>query len=179
MVVKRTTSDTIREIKADVKVKRLKATFAENPLFQLPIDSLTTEALTFHKMRDVRRLNPQEPKFVEVLLKANAEDQRARSRLTEIIVECGRAISRLDKVLDHLTQYLLITYSLELKNYRTKEERMYVVGSVIKPFKDYLNSVESLRAAVQLIVVDIDKAAYSLKLYAELLKLHTKPEQFL
>ena len=177
MTIRRDVSAVVNALKADKRVLRLKSNFDTKAIFNLDTARLYDEILSYHKIREIRRLNPQEPKFLEHLLKANTDDQTYRSRMTEIMVECGRANSVLEKSVDYLTQYFITAYSPELKSYRTAVERAYVIKAALKPFYDYINEVTSVKEAALMVVKDIDTAAWSLKLSVSIMQMHHSPER--
>jgi DNA repair ATPase RecN len=179
MAVTVRTSDTIKELKADARVKRLAKTFASTPIFQIDVEKLSEEIANTHKTRPIRRLDLREPKFLDTVIDANTNDQRVRSRYSEIIMECSRAIDKLDDLLDFVTQYLLTTYSMSLRGYRTKEERMYVINSVLRTYRKYKKALVTLREEARLIVEDIDKGGWSLERSIKAMQIHTHKEHIL
>lgn len=178
-MVKKDIQPLLKEIRRDQKYKRLRLSFDEAPMYQLPLDKLIEEVETAHKLRSIRRLNSQDPGFVDAVVVANTLDQGTRSRLTEILMSCARAISTLDRAVEALKQYLLITYSNELKSFRTKEERSMVINMALAPFIRYVERVETLKNIVDLVIVDIDKGGWSLRTSIEVLKIHTSKERTL
>jgi len=119
--MKRDIQSIIKEMKKDAKFKRLRTAFDTLPMYQLPIENLITEIESSHKIRKIRRLNPEDPKFVDALIQANVNDQATRSRMTEIMMTCIRASTTLEAALEALSNHLLITYSEQLRGFRTKE----------------------------------------------------------
>ena len=176
MAVTVNSSQTIKDLKADARVKRLAKTFAETPLFRIDVEKITEEIASTHKLRPIRRLDIREPGFLDNVIDANTMDQRTRSRFSEIIIECSRAIDKLDELLDYITQYLLTTYGVALRGYRTKEERMYVIHSVLRTYRKYKKSLTTLREEAKLVIHDIDQGAWALSRCIEALKIHAHKE---
>jgi hypothetical protein len=176
MTLRRDVSSIVNALKADKRVERLRNNFDTKAIFNLDTAKLYDEILSYHMIRGIRRLNPQEPKFLEQLLKANTDDQTYRSRMTEIMVECGRANAILEKSVDYLTQYFITAYSPELKSYRTAAERAYVIRAALKPFHDYITEVVSVKEAAALVVKDIDNGAWSLRMSVDVMKIHSTRE---
>lgn len=177
MALKRDISDTVRALRQDPNYRRLKELFSTLPLYRLPVDELMKEIETTHRLRDVRRLNSLDPGFLDALIKANTQEQSSRSRLTEIIMNCGRAIANLESALESLRYNLLLKHNDELRSYRTKEERLMVITLVLVNFKKYINQVKIVQDSAQLVVADIDKSAWSLKLTIMALQSHMAPEK--
>lgn len=163
-------------MKKDKRYKRMRESFDRLPMFQLPIESLIKEVETLHKMREIRRLNTEDTGFVDSLIKANTSDQAIRGRLTEVIMACVRGASQLEKATRALRNHLLFTFTSELRSYRTKEERQQVVEMVLVPFRDYIDQISVLKEITELVVTDIDKGAWSLKLTTSALELHGRRE---
>lgn len=167
----------LKEMKEDPKYKRLKKTFSEHENFRLPLDSLLDEIKSIHRDRKVRSLNPTDPKFVDKLIIANHDDQGKRSRVTEIMIRSLRAQALLQSAVDSLRFYLLTTFSVELRSFSTKEERTNIVNMALKPFEEFLVDVSVLKESAQLLVNDIDKTAWNLKLSLSALELHVAKER--
>ncbi len=165
--------DIIRE---DNRYKRLKESFDENKLFHMPIEQYLKEVESAHQIRPVRVLNPSDSHFVDKLISANTSDQSTRSRLTAIMMECVRASSTLQAATDSFREYVLMVYAEDLKSLRTKDERMMLINATLSPFLRYVTKVNTLRDTIKLVVDDIDKACWSLKLSVEAYKIHSQRE---
>ena len=177
MAITKSLRPIILKMQEDIKFKRLKETFSTLALYQIPIEELTKEVETLHKMREIRRLNTQDPAFVDQLIKANTNDQSIRGRLTEIMMTCIRASSRLQTAVDALKHHLLLTHGETLKSFRTKEERGYIVNMALVSFTRYLDNVSSLKECTQLIIGDIDKGSWSIRTSIDGLKMHMDRER--
>lgn len=177
MAVTRDLSGLLKAMKKDKKYKRLKETFDTIPLYQMPIKKLADEIETLHKSRLMRILNVEDPKFVDKLIRANVQDQSVRGRLTEIMMMGVRVNSTLSRALKSLRYHLLITFTDELRPYRTKEERTEIINMVLKTFEIYIADIEMLNQSATLCVVDIDKANYSMSRTLEALALHVAKER--
>lgn len=176
MSIRKDVNTTVQALKADSRVQRLKANFDTKSIFNIDTAKLYDEILAYHKIREIRRLNPQEPRFLEMVLKANVDDQTYRSRMTEIMIECGRAATLLQKSIDYLSQYFITAYAPELKTYRTASERQYVIQAALKSFQDYVVEVTSVKDAAALVVKDIDNGAWSLRMSVDVMKIHSSRE---
>ncbi len=176
-MVTRSLKPLIQAMKKDPKYKRLRGSFDTLPVYQLPTDTLITEVETQHKLREIRRLNSADPGFVDALIKANTNDQAIRGRVTEIVMACVKATSSLDDAVEALRYHLLMTFTDELKSFRTKDERVQVVNMVLMPFTKYTQKIAVLKEVAQLVVSDIDKGAWALRSSIEALKLHVSREQ--
>jgi hypothetical protein len=176
MAVTRSLKPLILAMRRDARYKRLKGSFDTLPMYQLSTDELVKEVETLHQMREIRRLNSADPHFVDNLIKANTSDQSIRGRLTEIIMTCVKATSSLDDAVDALRYHLLMTFTDELRSYRTKDERVQVVNMVLVNFTKYTQRIAVLKEITQMVVADIDKGAWALRSSVEALKLHTNRE---
>lgn len=177
MAVTRDLKPTVKLMKRDSRYKRLKESFDSLPAFQVPVAKLADEVETLHNLREIRRLNTEDPGFVDHLIKANTNDQSVRGRLTAIMMTCVRSSMELEKAVKTLRHHLLVTFTEELKSFRTKEERVQVVDMALTPFTKYLSSLDMLKESAQLVVIDIDKGNWSLRTTIEALKLHTARER--
>ena len=168
----------IRErLKSDARCKRLLAIFQESSIYKIPFEKLTNEVMEIHKTRSVRFLSRHEGHFIEKIVDASLRDQANRSRLSEIAMTCYRAQASLEEALEPLQEYLIMTYGPEISFVRTKEERKQLVEMALRPFYKFVSQCSTLRNLIEIVVVDIDKAAWSLKLLISAYELHNRPEQ--
>jgi len=99
-----------------------------------------------------------------MIIEANTMDQGARGRLTEILVTCSRSVNTLERACTAMKQHLYLTFADDLRALRTKDERMYVIDVCLSSFMRYIDKVQSVKDMANLIVTDIDKGSWSLKL---------------
>jgi hypothetical protein len=177
MATKAQINSVVAQMRKDVKFKRLKTTFATHENFRLPLESLMDEIKLAHQQRVVRRLNTTDPNFVDRVIEAHLNDQAVRSRTTEIIIRCVRAHTLLLNAVESLRYHLLIVFSDELKSFRTIAERAQVVNMAIRTFESFLTDVSVLKESAQLVVGDIDKAAWALKSVITAMEMHHNPER--
>lgn len=177
MSVTRDLKPILKAMRKDGKYKRLKEAFDTLPLFQLPVERLASEIETIHKTRLIRILDVGDPKFTDNLIRANVQDQSSRGRLTEIMMQAGRVVSKLEKALKTMRFHMLLTFSDELRGFRTIEERRQVVEMVLKTFTDYIDDMNSLRDSATLCVKDIDQGNFSMDKTIRMLEMHTARER--
>lgn len=166
-------------MRRDPKYKKLKHTFDTHENFQLALEDLTQELMQSHQNRLVRRLNYTDPKFVDAVINASIKEQATRSRITEIMVQCMRSHTLLNNAIESLKYHLLVTYTDELRSFRTKEERMQIVNMALRTFNKYLGDLLAVKESAQLMAADIDKSSWNLKLIVEAMKLHIARESSL
>lgn len=178
-IVKKDASSVVKLIRSDPTYQRLRESFETVPIYRLPTDELQKEIETLHKLREVRRLNPLDPRFIDAIVKANTTDQTTRSRLTEISLNCFKAISTLEAAMDSMRKYLIVKYTHELRQYRTKDERLMIINIALKTFLKYIDAVRVVHESASMVVSDIDKAAWSLKLSLMAVQTHSERERTL
>ena len=176
MTVKRDLKPTIRAIRADVKYKRLRENFNNLPIYQIAVDTLLAEISTLHQIREVRRLNTSDPHFIDRLIKANTQDQSSRGRLTEILMTCLKASQTLERACTALRHHILMEFTDELKSFRTKEERMYIIDMALSTFTRYIDRTKLLTDTARLVIDDIDKGSWSIRLSVQALQIDRKRE---
>lgn len=165
------------KLRNDKRCKRLHHLFTEMPVYKIPVDKLIKEVESIHATRSVRFLKTDDAKYIERVVEACVRDQSQRSRLTEIIMKCHLAEKTLSEALDKLREYLLMTYGQELGFVRTKEERGAVVRMALAPFHKFVHDVTTLKELCELVISDIDKAAWALKMQVSAYELHNRPER--
>jgi predicted secreted protein len=176
MTIKRELKPIISAMRSDEKYKRLKLSFDTLPIYQIAVDTILTEIGTAHKLRDIRRLNTSDPQFIDKIIKANTSDQSHRGRMTEILMTCLRSRATLERACTALKHHLLVTYSTELRGFRTKEERTYVIDMALSPFIRYIDRIQLLQDTANLVITDIDKGQWGLKLTVSALQMDRSRE---
>lgn len=152
------------KLRNDSRCLRLKTLFQELPLYQIPLEAYMVEIDQVHKGRGIRFLAQSSPRFIESVVDASLQDQANRSRLTEIAMHCYKAENTLSEALTNLKTYLLMAYAADLGFIRTKDERLQVVNMALAPFQAFTAEVAKVRALANMVVEDIDRGAWSLKL---------------
>lgn len=175
--MKASTKMVISTLRKDKRYKRLLESFESAPLYNIAREELLDELRQIHELREIRRLNPREDGFVDKLISANTHDQAQRSRCVAIMMQCVNVTAKLVEATDSLKQHFLMEYSDQLRSFRTKEERSMVISTALKKFHKYVHEIDTLREVANLVVSDIDKAAWSLRNSVEALKVHHGREQ--
>ena len=166
----------VRKIEKDQKIDRLEEAFEKYDHFKLPIKALQNEIETAHKLRPIRTLKPHGPEFVNRVIDALLSDQATRSRLAEISLQAFRAEKTLETAISALKDHLIVTYSADLSMFKTKEERLRIIDLVLARYTTYQDKVITIQNMTNIIIKDIDQAAWSLKATIEALKMVGKPE---
>lgn len=172
----------IREkLRSDKRCQRLLGIFNESAIYKIAFNSLTEEVMDIHKTRSVRFLsrNGNDGRFIEKIVDSSLRDQANRSRLAEISMQCFRAQASLNEALEPLQEYLIMTYGPEMSFVRTKDERKQLVEMALRPFYKFISQCGTLRQLTDIVISDIDKAAWSLKLLVSTYELNNRPEQSL
>ena len=169
----------ITRLKKDSRYRRLSKVFAEHPLYHIPFSAWKEEIERLHKTRNVRFLRPDESKFVARLIDSSVQDQAYRSRLVEMRVTCSRVQHQLKKGLTALEEYYLVAYASDISIVRTKEERSKIIRMTLRKFNDFLTEIAIIEDMSKLVIEDIDKAAWSMKLAVAAFEVHNKPESTL
>lgn len=169
----------VSRIKSDDKYKRLYKIFSQNDLYNIPFQAWRDEVERIHKTRGIRILRQESGKFLDKVIDASIEDQANRSRLCELRLKCVRAEGALLEGVDALEEYLLLRYSSEMGAIRTKDERNKVINLALRRFQKFLKEIKTLMDMTEIVISDIDKAAFSLQRIITAFELHSKPERTL
>lgn len=168
----------IREkLRNDRRCQRLLGIFNDSAIYRLAFESLTAEVMDIHRTRAVRFLSRNDGRFIEKIVDASLRDQANRSRLAEISMQCFRAQASLEEALTPLQEYLLMTYGPEMSFVRTKDERKQLVEMALRPFYKFISQTQRLRELTDIVISDIDKAAWGLRLLVNAYELSNRPEQ--
>ena len=122
----------------------------------------------------------QKSDLLKSILEENLKAQAYRSRLSEICIQCTRITAKIKIASEKLKDYIQVTYSESIKESgRTKEERSIVVNSLLHEANAYINRISSVVEMAEILIADIDKQHYSLKLTLDALSLHVNKEHIL
>lgn len=165
------------KMRNDPKYLRLKKAYKENSVFRIPVDELQTEIERIHKTRKVRRLDVDDPSFLDKLIGAATQEIGNRSRLVEISIQVVKAVDILQEGCDSLQDYLLVEYAAYLQPFKTKEERINIVSAAIRPFRIFIQKASVLRTQCDMVVKDIDQGGYALRLMVDAYRVHRAPER--
>jgi hypothetical protein len=168
--MKSSTKTIVELIHKNKRYTRLLETFNSAKLYNIPCESLISELKDIHSLREVRRLDTRDAEYVDKLLNANTHDQAQRSRCTEIMMRCVEVTEKLNRALAALKDYLLLEFSDHLRPLRTKEERLLVIKVALRKFSRFLENVAVVKGVADLVIADIDKAAWSMRASTDILK---------
>jgi len=156
----------------DKRVKKLDGAFDRLPEYNLPIKTVYEEIERIHMTRKTRHLDKSSGSFVGDISEGMLNDQANRSRLTEILMSCIHALKNLKATLDSLEGYLLIEYADQLGSIRTKGERAsFMQHHVLSKYHKYVDRTERIKEAAELVIIDIDKAAWMYRNLIEAVKM--------
>ena len=167
----------ITRMRNDAKYLALKKAFRTSSVFRIPTEELQTEIERIHKMRKIRRLDVDDPKFLDSLISAATQEIGNRSRLVEISVQVVKAVDLLQEGCDNLQDYLLVEYASYLQPFKTKEERTNIVSTAIRPFTKFINKATVLKTQCDMVIKDIDQGGYGLRLMVDAYRVHRAPER--
>lgn len=167
-----------RIIRKDKKFQRMKELYETNPAYSIDFEGFHKEISTIHLTRNTRSLRRKKSnQFVENVIDAMLQDAAGRSRIVEILGQCVKIGTSMEKTVSNVRDYLLSEYTVVLRKLGTQTERKYFVESVMRAFYEYLSQIETLEKHARLVVDDIDKAGYVYKNLIESIKILTRPEQ--
>src|SRR5690606_10265913 len=95
-------------IRENPKFQRFKAAFESNPNTVIDFPGLHEEIARLHKTRAVRSLARKSKGFVDDVVDGLIQDQRVRSRCTEILGVCISVAGSMETTLDNLRDYIMI-----------------------------------------------------------------------
>jgi hypothetical protein len=166
-----------KEIKRNPRFTRLKDSFDSLPMYRLPLENLEKEVETYHKARSIQRLNSRSSDFIDAVIEAVTTDISTRGRLTFIALQCVKSSKSLELAVSLLSDYILSNYGDKIKTFAsTISERQKIVDGALREFKEYIYKVESLKAQVDLVVADIDKNSFQMRLIVDAFRVDRKPE---
>lgn len=161
-----------RRLQKDKRAQRLKDSFDRLSQYNLPLRELYDEVERIHMARKTRHLDKRSDTFVQDVTEALIGDQSDRGRLSEILMACVNVIRELEDALENLEGYMLIEYATEMSAIRTKSERStFIRQHVLNTFHKYVQRVSRVKGAVEIVIVDIDKAGFMYKNLIEVVKL--------
>lgn len=167
-----------------VELKRLRKQLRKDPQFrkigkffdrlgeELSSKGLYDEIRSLHSMRSSRSLERGKKGFLDKIIEANIQDQSYRSRLAEIQMDCAKALSKYQPVIDDLVMFMVLEHQEALRGFFTaKGDRHEFVTSLCKDHLTFLREIESVQEAAKTVILDIDKAGYLYKNLLEAVKI--------
>jgi len=149
---------------SDTRVKALLKALRQGT-YHIDLDGLEREIDSLHLTRMVRSLKTEEviQSFQKKFIQAALQNQAFRSRLVEIKVKCFRVSAKLEEHIGVVRSYLSIKYPNGLSKYRTVAERKQAINSILEEPMTFLSKLELKDRELELIIKDLDAAAWSLK----------------
>lgn len=146
----------------------------ENGEYSLNARRDIKEIQTLHVTRTVRLLHSDEIRENNnMVIDALINNQVTRSRIVEIKLNVSNLDIRIKARIEALTNYLMLTYAEDLKkNYKTQTERKSVVNSMFDFTNKLCAEIETVQKFADLIINDIDQAAWTLKSIIDCLKIN-------
>lgn len=174
----------MRELRSKIKKDEQYKKFAS--IIKMNIERINVTAL-MDEIRDIAELRTKtslafcaKNELLKNLMEENLKAQAYRSRLSEICVQSSRITAKINIACEKLRDYINVTYSEEIKVIgRTKEERNVVVNSLLHQAAEFTSGLESAVEMAEIVIADIDKQHYSLKLTLDALNLHVNKEHIL
>jgi hypothetical protein len=150
------------KVKRDKRYKEMDLALTFNR-DKIKTDSWRREMEINHRDRKIGKLRVKDPNFFKKMTEACAFEVSCRSRLAEMSVVCSDIERSLKSQLDYFSDYVLITYSADLKIFSTIKERTKFTESIMRKFQGYLDDMTTLRMQIHIYMEDIDKAGYAIK----------------
>jgi hypothetical protein len=161
-------------LKQDSRYKafRVVAKRAVDPQFETWLE----EVIKLHKARSVRLLSSKSG--ARKLSEAGLQDQSYRSRCVEILLLITRSRNYLASALFGLQRYVESEYQSELSKMgvRTKTGQRALINLLTQSAQANIDHMDSLLEMVNLVIEDIDKAAWTVKNALAALEIATKRE---
>ena len=174
MLDKQRLSHIRKRIRQDRRLEKLDHAFNSLPEYNLNRNELYEEIQRIHMVRKTRHLDKRAKTFVEDITEGLIDDQSHRARLSEILISCVRVIRNLESSLETMEGHLLIEHSELLSEIRTKGERQsFIHHHILSKYLKYVDRIDRVKAAAEIVIIDIDKAGYMYKNLIEAVKLST------
>lgn len=139
-----------------------------------PVKEVEEEILHLHAARTSRK--PRQDTTAAILLKIAANEIRTRARLSEILVESMKPRRALEALIDLLETYLPTEYSRNFIGLKTKGDRDAIVDALLADGRRIVSRMERVESQVSVVIQDIDKSGYNLRLMGDMLELVARRE---
>lgn len=160
----------VKVLRRDPKYKQVRS-ILETAKSRIDIQRDKDEAFALHLGLEARSLYGRRVYSPKAVLSATAQLQANRSRLVELRARCSEHISYLEQACARYRRYAMSAYSEDFKEYRTKEQRDSVLGTVLMPALDFVAETETLISIFDTFIRDIDQAGHSIRHIVDVLKL--------
>ena len=166
-----------RKIKLDEKYIRFSSLVQLNKT-RINIASVMDEIRDIAEIRTKSSLKyTMDSGLLAALMKENLNAQAYRSRLSEVCVTCSRISAKLESACEKVSSYLNVRFNDEIKLLgRTQAERGAVIQLLLQDAYEFIGGMSAIVEMSEIIIADIDKQHYSLKLTLDAMNLHVNKE---
>lgn len=172
-----TVSELKRLLLADPNLKKLLTTFESSTHFDIDIKSVCQEMENLQKVRIANRVDTSQDDMIKQVIDNSCRDQSFRSRLAEISFRAFRSQSILSKSVSKVKRRLILAYKDDMyKVLKTQADRQQLVDEVMASLLAYINDMQQVAELANILITDIDKNAWSLKLVVEAVSIHAHKE---
>lgn len=161
----------LKRLKKLPAVKALLDEFSKNPAWRIDFNAHRKELINLHVARPIKSMNLRKTRQIDNVIDANVTDQSTRSRLVEILVTCAKIRNEITKQLEYVKEMLLIKYGSRLPVRSRSDKDNFVYYGVFGPVYKFLTDIEQLEAEIQLVIDDIDQAAYTINRLVHLVEI--------
>lgn len=164
-------------LRSDERYQRIKRSFDKAEIYQLDREVLLEEMRDIQAIRVSSKLNTLDPDMVKQVIDNSARDQYNRSRISEIKMTAFRAKFALEKTLRSLHKYMASEYYEEISEvFRTQSERKQILDLIFIRMRQFIDDMNHVMEQADILLVDIDKNAWGLKLIIDALAIHAQKE---
>jgi hypothetical protein len=166
-----------RALKADDKWARFQKVFAN--AYRPEFDEFIEEIQRLHSTRSMRVLGVTATPSGVKIADAALRDQSTRSRCVEICMTIARERNHLAITMNTVSSYLEAEYGALLgqNGVRSMTEKRGIIDSLFGPSQRRLDKLDTIPEIANLVISDIDKAAWALRVLVDALEVATARER--
>ena len=138
------------------------------------LSTYAEETTKIHSVRMARYLLPN--LSLSDLQKAAVNESSYRSRLVEILMTVKTFSSALGDYLESMETYLFKKYPDLYEGLRYKTDRALITDKILRKYNKVYVEAAAIEENIELIITDIDKKAYTLRLLMDTIQLATQRE---
>lgn len=170
--------DKIREDEQYIKFMRVITMNAKRINVETLIDEV--KEITEMRTRTSVAYDKSPRKMLTAIVQENLKAQSYRSRLSEISLQSTRVVAQINNASAKMRDYINLTFNEEIKKLgRSKDDRAVISNVMLSKSIKYVDSLEALIEMAGIVISDIDKQHYSLKLAKETVELLIQRESIL
>lgn len=163
----------LKKMRKEPQVAALLHMFKTNSQLKLAPEKLVVEIMNLHNGRPIRTMMLSTGRIPSKVMKANLADQRARSRIVEILANVRRVSHEFSNRKELVRELLMSQNRAGLASIRSRVDKESLIEYGLFPdIVSYIDRLSEVEKAGVIVLEDIDQASYTMQRHVNMMKDH-------